>query len=95
MVEPMTDLDRFPPQDKERLSTLRQEPCKLVYQYMLNLVGLLDLDADANRIDTGLDQDTLVLVSRNCQWLQEDLWGCLCLNLRDIVSLGSLRSKVG
>lgn len=55
MVGLVTDLDRFPPQDEERLGTLRQEPCKLVYQYMLNLVGLLDLDADTNRVDAGLD----------------------------------------
>lgn len=43
-----------------------------MYQYVLNFVGLLDLDADTNRVDAGLDQDTLVLVSRNSQGLEED-----------------------
>ena len=66
-----------------------------MYQYVLNFVGLLDLDADTNRVDAGLDQDTLVLVSRNSQGLEEDFGGCLCLNLGDIVSLSGLRSEVG
>lgn len=90
-----TDLDRLPPQDKERFGTLRQESRKLVDQDVLNLVGLLDLDADADRVDAGLDQDALVLVARNGQGLQEDLGGRLGLNLGDIVSLGRLGGKVG
>lgn len=39
---------------------------------MLDLIGLLDLDTDADGVDAGLDQDTLVLVSRNGQGLEED-----------------------
>lgn len=33
----------------------------------LDLVGLLDLDADANTVDARLDEDLLVLVARNDQ----------------------------
>ena len=55
----------LPAQDEERLSTLRQESCKLVDQDVLNLVCLLDLDADADTVDAGLNEDSLVLISRN------------------------------
>lgn len=69
-----THLDRFPPQDKERLGTLFQEPGELVYQDVLDLISLLDLEADAHTIDAGLDEDAFVLVARNRQRRQEDLW---------------------
>lgn len=57
---------------------------------MLNLIGLLDLDADADRVDAGLDQDTLVLVTGNRQRCKQDLGGRLGFNLGDIVSFGRL-----
>jgi hypothetical protein len=41
-------------------------------QYMLDFVGLLDLDADTDGVDARLDQDTFILVSRNSQGLEED-----------------------
>jgi hypothetical protein len=64
-VSRMTDLDRFPSQDKEGFCSLRQESSKLVDEYLLNVVGLLDLDAYPDAVDTRLDQDSLVLVARN------------------------------
>lgn len=70
IARPLTDLDRFPPQNEEGLCTLRQESCKLVDQNMLNFVGLLDLDADTDGVDAGLNQDTLVLVARDGQGLK-------------------------
>lgn len=90
-----THLDRFPPQDEEGLGTLFQEPGELVYQDVLDLVGLLDLDADAHAVDAGLDEDALVLVSRNGQGRQEDLGRCPGLDFGDIVSLGGLGCEVG
>lgn len=72
-----------------------QEARELVHQDVLDLVGLLDLDADADRVDGGLDQDALVLVARNGQRRQEDLGGRLGLDLGDIVSLGRLGGEVG
>ena len=62
---------------------------------MLNLIGLLDLDADAHGVDARLDQDALVFVARNRQWGQEDLRRCLGFDLGDIVPLGGLRGEVG
>lgn len=64
---PSPYLDWFSPQDKECLCSLGQESCELVDEDILNLVGLLDLDADAHTVDTRLDEDLLVLVARNYQ----------------------------
>lgn len=58
-----TNLNRLPPENKEVLRSLRQEPRELVHQNMLNLICLLDLDADTDRVDTGLDEDPLVLIT--------------------------------
>jgi hypothetical protein len=68
-----SNLDGLPPENKERLGALRQEAGKLVDQDMLDLVGLLDLDADSYAVDARLDEDPLVLVARNGQWRQEHL----------------------
>ena len=57
---------------------------------MLNLIGLLDLDADTDRVDAGLDQDTLVLVAGNRQRCKQDLGRRLGFDLGNIMSLGRL-----
>lgn len=74
---------------------MRQEARELVDEDVLNLVGLLDLDADAHRVDARLDEDPLVLVAGHRQGRQEDLGRCLGLDLGDIVPLGRLGGKVG
>jgi hypothetical protein len=43
-------LDGFSPQHDEALRTLHQESGELVAQDAFDLIGLLDLDADADRI---------------------------------------------
>jgi hypothetical protein len=53
---------------------LRQETRELVDKDMLNLIGLLDLDADSDGVYARLDKDALVLVARNRQRLKEYLW---------------------
>ena len=57
---------------------------------MLNLICLLDLDADAHRVDAGLDEHPLVLVTGNGQGRKYNLGGGLGFDFGDIVSLGSL-----
>lgn len=64
-------------------------------QDVLDLVCLLDLDAYPHAVDAGLDEDSLVLVSRNDQRVQEDFGGGLGLDLGDIVTLRGLRCEVG
>lgn len=60
-------LDRLSSEDKKRLGSLRQESGKLVYKDVLNLVGLLDLDAYSDGVDARLNEDALVFVARNRQ----------------------------
>jgi len=90
----ITNLDRLPPQDKKRLGTLRQEARKLVHQNILNLVRLLDADANSDRIDARLHQHALILIARYRQWRQQHLGRSLCLDLGYIVALRRLRRKV-
>lgn len=45
-----TYIDRLPPQDEERLRSLGQEPRKLVYQDVLNLIRLLYPYADTHAV---------------------------------------------
>ena len=72
-----------------------QESSELVDQDMLNLIGLLDLNADAHGVNAGLDQNSLVLVSRNRQRRQKNFRRGLGFDLGDIVSFGGLRCEVG
>lgn len=58
-----THLDGLPPQNEEGLGSLGQEAGELVDQDVLDLVGLLDLDAYPHAVDAGFDEDTLVLVT--------------------------------
>lgn len=44
-------------------------------QDILNLVGLLDLDADAHGVDGRLDENALVFVAGDRQGCQQDLRG--------------------
>jgi hypothetical protein len=62
---------------------------------MLDLVGLLDLDADSYAVDAGLNEHSLVLVAGNRQRRQQHLGGCPGFDLGDIVALGGLRCEVG
>jgi hypothetical protein len=66
-----------------------------VDQDVLDLVGLLDLDADPYAVDAGLDEHALVLVARNGQGRQQHLGRRAGLDLGDIVPLGGLRCEVG
>lgn len=91
----MAYLDRLPPQDEETLCSLFQEARELVYKDVLDLVGLLDLDADADGVDGGFDEHALVLVACDGKRCQQDFWARPGLDLGHIVTFGSLRCEVG
>ena len=63
-------------------------------QYILNLVRLLDPDADTHRVDARFDKDSLVFVSRDRHGRQYDLGRRPRLDLGDIVPLRRLRREV-
>lgn len=71
-----------------------EEAGELVDENVLNLVCLLDLDADADRVDARLDEDALVFVARNRQRSEEDFGRGAGLDLGDIVPLGRLRGEI-
>jgi len=59
-------------------------------QNMLNLVCLLNLDADSDTVYARFDEYPLVFVSRNSYWVEEDFGRGLRFDFRDIVSFGGL-----
>lgn len=65
----------FPAQHDEVLCSLHHEPSELVAQNSLYFIRLLNFDTQSDRIHRWLDQDAFVLVSRDCQRVQEDLFG--------------------
>lgn len=91
----VVSLDGFPSQNEERLGTLCQEASELVDQDMLNLVCLLDSDADADAVDAGLDEDALVLIAGDGQRVEKNFGRGLGFDLGDIVTFRRLRGEVG
>lgn len=90
----VVSLDWFPPQDEEGFCSLRQESGKLVDQDVLNFICLLNSDADAHTVYAGLNQDLFILIPRNCEGVEEQFWGALSLDFRDIMPFGGLRGEV-
>lgn len=66
-----------------------------MYQDILDLVRLLDLDADAHGVDGWFDEDALVFVTRNGEGCQQDFRARPSLDLWYIVTFGGLRCEVG
>lgn len=92
---PHTNLYWLPPQDEERFRALRQESRELVDKDMLDFIRLLYTDAHTDTVDTGFDEDSLVLVARNGQGIEEKFGGRGSLDFRHVMSFGRLRSEVG
>lgn len=66
-----------------------------MYQYMLDLVGLLDSDANTHTVHAGLNEDLLILITGNSQRIEEDFWGTGGLDLWNVMPLRRLGSEVG
>lgn len=86
--------DRFPPQHNKVLGTLHHEARKLVRKDMLDLVCLLDLDAQTHTVHRGLNQHDLVFIPADGQRRKDHLGRRLRLDFGDIVALDDLRRKV-
>lgn len=88
-------LDGFPAQNVEGLGSLCQEARELVDQNVLNLVCLLNFDADAHAVDAWLNVDALIFISRHGEGVEDDFGRARGLNFGDVVALRGLGGKVG
>lgn len=59
-------------------------------QYVLNLVGLLDLDADPYAVHTRFYEDLLILIAGYCERIEQNLWRAGCFNFWYVVAFGRL-----
>lgn len=66
-----------------------------MYKYILNLVRLLDLDADAYGVYGWLDEDSFVFIASDGEGCQQDFWARSSLDFWHIVTFGGLRCEVG
>lgn len=88
-------LHRLPPQDEECFGSLSKKSCELVDEDVLDFIRLLDLYADSHAVDAGLNEDTLVLVARNSQRIEQDFRRASSFYFRNIVPFRCLRRKIG
>ncbi len=98
------NLDRLAAKHEEVLSTLLQEAHEDLGQKKLELVGLLEADANAHRVDRGLNQDLLLLLpaipvalelgTSNGDRIQEHFLALARFDLGLVVALDHLRGKV-
>ena len=58
---------RLPPQHDEAFCSLHHEAREFVTENLLDLIRLLDFDADSDRVDGGFDVYTFIFVARDCQ----------------------------
>ena len=75
-------LDWLSSQDEEGFGSLSEKACELMDEDVLDLVRLLDLDADPDAVDARFDEDSLIFVARDGERIQQhfgracgfDLW---------------------
>lgn len=84
----------FPPEDEEVLRPHHHEPHELMAQDLLNLIGLLDSDADSDRVDGALDQNFLFVVTADDHRLEEQLFTAPYFHLWFVMSLHHLRGEI-
>lgn len=84
----------FPPQDEEVLCSHHHKAHELVAQNLLNLIGLLDSDADSDRVDGAFDQNLLLVITADDYRLEEQLFTAPHFHLWLVVSLHHLRGEI-
>lgn len=63
-------------------------------QDVFDFICLLNANADTDTVDTGFDEDLLVLVSRDGEGVENQFRGGLSLDLGYIMTFGGLGSEV-
>ncbi len=93
-MQALPNLHRLSPQYEECFGSLCQESGEFVDKYMLDLIGLFDLDTDAHTVYAWLNEHSFILIARDRQWIQKHFGRARCLHLRNVMSLGSLGSEI-
>ena len=93
-LKAMVYLNFFPPQNNEVLGSPHHKAHEFVAEQLLDLIGLLDGDRDADGVDGGLDQNAFLLVPRDDDRIEKQLRRFLDFDLRFVVTLHFLRREV-
>lgn len=64
-------LHRLPAHDYELFCALHQESSEFFAQNLFDFVSLLDLDAHAHWVDRWLDENLLIFIATNSDWIEE------------------------
>ena len=67
---------RLPPKNDKILSATSEESSQLVRQNPLDIIGLFDFDADADRVDRRFNQHLFVFSTGDVHWIQHDFRRC-------------------
>ena len=88
-------LDGLATEDEEVVCTLGEETHETLGKDLVELIELLQADRNTDAVHTGLDEDTLLLVTGDDNGCAEKLLAEAALNLGLVVTLNNLGSKVG
>lgn len=86
--------DGLSAQDDEVFGSHHHEAGEFVTKDLLDLVGLLDGNTDSHGVHRGFDENSLLLVTRNNNRIQNELLRGLHLDFRLIVSFNDLKRKI-
>lgn len=84
----------FSPQDEEVLRSHHHEAHEFMAQDLLNLVCLLDSNADSDRVDGALDQNLLLVIAADDYRLEKQLFTTPYFHLWFVVALHHLGGEV-
>lgn len=68
--------DRLSSENDEILGSHHHEASEFMTQDAFNVILLLDLDAHTNRIHRRLDENLLLLIAGDDEWIEEDFARC-------------------
>ena len=63
-------------------------------KYVFDLIGLLYFDADSNAVYARFDEDFLVLIAGDSQWVEKDFWRAGGFDFGDIVAFRCLGCEI-
>ena len=84
----------FSPQNKEMLRALHHEPHELLAQNLLDLIGLLHRNADADGVNGSFDQDLFFFIPTHNHWSQQQFFAARHFDFRLVMSFYDLGVEI-